>query len=116
MTIIEPEHIEVALLPEQIERLEDAVEEHPDVDDTSELLQLVVADHTGTLDQLRRPQAYDIERIRELLEDQQRLLEELTEEIDAEDDSDLDAVIHFLEDVRERQEEVSDELEREIIY
>lgn len=116
MTIEEPHHIGVELYPEQLEQLERAAENHPDVDNVNDLVQLLVADHTGTLDQLRSPGALDVEKIRSLLEWQQELLEDVSEEIDGESDADLDAVRRCLEDVRKRQEEISDELEQRTIY
>jgi hypothetical protein len=96
MTIEEPRHIDVALYSDQLDRL-------------------LVAKHTDTLEQLRPPGAPDVEEIRSLLEWQQEYLEDMGEEI-KKNDADFDAVIPLLEDVRERQEEISDELEQRVIY
>jgi len=116
MTIIRPEPITVALFPEQIDQLERAAETNQSVDDVNELLQLVVADYTGTLDQLQPPQSTDTNRIREALEYQQDLLEDLNEKIDAEGNADLDEVSRLFHELRDFQEEIRAELEQRVIY
>jgi len=116
MTIEEPRHIGVSLYPEQIERLEEEAEANPKVDSVSELVRLLVADYTGTLDQLRPPNTPDAENIQRLVESQQKLLEEIRNEIDREEDIDLDALIQLVDNVRDSQEEVSHELDQHDIY
>jgi len=116
MTIEEPRRIGVSLYPEQIERLEEEAEANPKVDSVSELVRLLVADYTGTLDQLRPPNTPDAENIQRLVESQQKLLEEIRNEIDREEDIDLDALIQLVDNVRDSQEEVSHELDQHDIY
>lgn len=116
MTVVEPEPITVALFPDQIDQLEQAAANNQDVDDANELLQLVVADYTGTLDQLQPPQSTDADRIREVLEHQQGLLEDLNEKIDAEGNADLDEVNRLFHDLRNSQDEIVSELEQRVIY
>lgn len=116
MTIIEPEPIAVALFPDQIDQLEQAAANNQDVDDVNELLQLVVADYTGTLDQLQPPQSTDADRIREVLEHQQGLLEDLNEKIDDKGNADLDEVNRLFHDLWDTQDEIVDELEQRVIY
>ena len=116
MTVVEPEPITVALFPDQIDQLEQAAANNQDVDDANELLQLVVADYTGTLDQLQPPQSTDADRIREILEYQQSLLEDLNEKIDAEGNSDLDEVTRLFDDLRDSQDEIVAELEQRVIH
>jgi hypothetical protein len=116
MRVVEPEPITVALFPDQIDQLEQAAANNQDVDDANELLQLVVADYTGTLDQLQPPQSTDADRIREVLEHQQGLLEDLNEKIDAEGNADLDEVNRLFHDLRNSQDEIVSELEQRVIY
>ncbi|WP_144920389.1 hypothetical protein [Halorubrum salsamenti] len=116
MTVVEPEPITVALFPDQIDQLEQAAANNQDVDDANELLQLVVADYTGTLDQLQPPQSTDPNEIREVLEHQQGLLEDLNEKIDAEGNADLDEVNQLLRVLWDTQDEIAAELEQNVIY
>ena len=116
MTVVEPEPITVALFPDQIDQLEQAAANNQDVDDANELLQLVVADYTGTLDQLQPPQSTDADRIREILEYQQSLLEDLNEKIDAEGNAHLDEVTRLFDDLRDSQDEIVAELEQRVIH
>lgn len=116
MTIVEPEPITVALFPEQIDQLERAAESNQDVDNANELLRLVVADYTETLDQLQPPQSTDPDRIREILEYQQGLLEDLNEKIDAEGNANLEEVNRLFRNLRNSQDEIVDELEQRVIY
>ena len=116
MTVIEPEPFTVGLFPDQIDQLERAAENNQGVDDASELLQLVVADYTGTLDQLQPPQSTDPAEIRKILENQQSLLEDLNEKIDPEGNTDLDEVNRLFNDLRDSQDEIAAELEQNVIY
>ncbi|MGQ3327659.1 hypothetical protein [Halorubrum sp. FL23] len=116
MTVIEPEPIRVALYPEQIDQLEAAAAGNQDVDNVNELLQLVVADYTGTLDQLQSPYSTDTNQILKILERQQTLLEDLNEKIDSEDNADLDEVNRLFHDLRDSQDEIVAELEQRVIY
>ncbi|WP_188877479.1 hypothetical protein [Halarchaeum grantii] len=113
MTPYEPELIEVALSPEQGDKLEAAVEANDAVGNESELLQLLIAEETATLEQLSPD--YDVTAIRSMLERQQELLEQIAEGVE-ESNSDLDAVSHRLENVRETQEAIRSELESHLIY
>jgi len=57
-----------------------------------------------------------VEKIRSLLEWQQELLEDMSEEIEAESDADFNAVLRRLDDVREQQKKLTDELKQRDIY
>ncbi|MGB9986198.1 hypothetical protein [Salarchaeum japonicum] len=113
MTPYEPEHIEVAVSREQSDKLEAAVEANDAVGNANDLLHLLIAEKTDTLEQLSPD--YDVAGIRSALERQQHLLERIAEEVEG-DDSDLHAVSHRLEDVQDTQEAIRSELESHLIY
>jgi len=113
VTSYEPERIEVALSPEQSDKLEAAVEANDAVGNESELLQLLIAEETDTLEQLSPD--YDVAAIRSMLERQQELLESIVKEAEG-GESDLDAVNYKLEEVREIQVKIRSELEAHLIY
>lgn len=109
MTIIEPEPLEIALFPDQIEKLEHAAEKNPEAENIKELLQIVVADYTGTFSQLRTPYAHNVAKTRDLHERIVSLLEEVSDKIESQDDAELAEISQRLDEIKHAQNRISKE-------
>ncbi len=110
----EPRHITVPVYRAQLDRLEQAVENNPDVDSVDKLVLLLIARHTDTLEAIRVPARPRRQReIRPLLRQQQELLEDMERKLER-NDTDLNAVMECLETVNMLQQRIETRLTRHL--
>ena len=110
----EPRHITVPVYRAQLDRLEQAVENNPDVDSVDKLVLLLIARHTDTLEAIPAPARPRRQReIRPLLRQQQELLEDMERKLER-NDTDLNAVMECLETVNMLQQRIETRLTRHL--